>query len=172
MSLEEAKVRRPSAKFNRTFNINKKTDPKSLQISSVLSSSFASLGIAAKIKEHHIKKAWTGCVGEKISKRAKPSKLIGKTLYCSVSSSPWMTELNYQKSVIISKINKELGENAVSEIILRIGPVESEARRPAPKKPARELTPEEKKFIEKIAEVIKDDALKALVKRVMQKAKE
>ncbi len=142
------------------------------QVSSILSSSFASLGINAKLKEHKVKKLWAECVGENISKRAKPIKLVGATLYCAVSSSPWMAELNYQKSEIMARINKKLGEGTVSAIVFKIGPVaEPSPSYASPQKPPRAITEEEKDFIEKSAGRIKDGSLKALVKRVMEKAK-
>src|SRR5574340_1460406 len=74
-------------------------------VSSILSDSFASLGINAKLKEHKVKKLWAECVGDNISQRSKPVKLIGTTLYCAVSSSPWMNELNFQKSEIMTRLN-------------------------------------------------------------------
>ncbi len=155
-------------------NSNKKSSGNSGRpspVSSILSSSFASLGINAKLKEHKVKKIWAECVGESISKRSKPAKLIGATLYCAVSSSPWMNELNYQKNEIMTRLNEKLGEKAVSSIVFKVGPVTSPSPAAAPPKPPRALTNEELDFIDKSAGIIKDGSLKALVKRVMKKAK-
>ncbi|MBI5643886.1 MAG: DUF721 domain-containing protein [Deltaproteobacteria bacterium] len=140
---------------------------------SILGTSFPDLGIEAKLEEHKIKKAWADSVGFNIAKKTAPLKLIGQTLYCAVSSSPWMTELTYQKSSIISKINAQLGKTAVTEIIFRIGPVGS----PTPPKavhspPKRKITDEERLQIEEATKEIKDEKLKELFKRVMEKAKE
>ncbi len=140
-------------------------------VSSILSDSFASLGINAKLKEHKVKKLWAECVGDNISQRSKPVKLIGTTLYCAVSSSPWMNELNFQKSEIMTRLNEKLGEGTISAIVFKVGPVNGPSLAAAPPKPPRTLTKEELDFIEKSAGRIKDGSLKALVKRVMEKAK-
>jgi len=142
------------------------------RVSSILGSSFASLGISAKIKEYNIKKAWAGAVGPNISKRASPVRLVGTVLYCAVSSSPWMTELSYQKPAIITRLNKGLNEAAVTDMVFRIGKV-SEAEKPdmSGAVPERDITPEERAFIERTVAPVKDDKLKTLIKRAMEKAK-
>jgi len=86
---------------------------------------------------------------------------MGTALYCNVTSSAWMTEINYQKTTIMERINAELGYKAVTEIILRIGPVKTI-------------------FKSKIAPVwnrkgvtagIKDEKLRTLIKRVIGKSR-
>lgn len=140
------------------------------QVGSVLDASFASLGIAAKVKEHRVKKAWTEAVGPLVAKKTAPLKLIGTTLHCSVASSPWMTELTYQKPGIITKINAILGEEAVKEVVLRVGNIQGgPAKRPAP--PRRELTEEERELIEKTTSPVTDENLRSLIKRVMERSK-
>lgn len=141
------------------------------RVNSILGASFASLGIAAKIKEHNLKKAWAECVGENISRRTAPEKLIGSLLYCSVASSPWMTELVYQKKTIIDKLNEKLGSLTVTDIVFKIGLIQPPPSRPEPKKPARALTCEDKTFIEKTVSGIKDESLKEAIKKAMEKAK-
>lgn len=131
----------------------------------------AHLGIEAKIKEYNIKKAWAAAVGDSISRRAAPVRLIGKTLHCAVSSSPWMTELSYQKAAIIKKLNELLGKETIAEIIFKLGPV-SEARAPSGEKiKKRKISGEEKLFIEEATKGVKDEELKSLIKRVIEKSK-
>lgn len=142
-------------------------------ITSILGSSFASLGLASKIKEHNIKKAWAGCVGPGIARRSAPSRLIGTVLHCSVATSAWMTELTYQKGELISKINSKVGPTAVTDIIFRIGPVTpyGTQRPPISKAPMRDLTPEEMRFIETTTSKIKDEKLKDAIKRAIARSK-
>ena len=140
-------------------------------LSSILPT-LAHLNLPAKLREYKISKAWNECVGLAISKRACPERLMGTTLYCNVTSSAWMTEINYQKATIIERINAELGYKAVTEIILRIGPVKTVFKSiVAPVWHRRELTPEENAFIEGVTTGIKDEKLKALIKRVIGKAR-
>lgn len=148
-----------------------KKDP-ALKVDSILAASFPNLGIAAKLKEYKLLKAWKECVGPNIAKRAAPLRLMGGTLYCAVSSSPWMTELNYQKREIIERLNRTLGESAVKEIILRVGEVVQEGALPPPLPSIkRALTGDEIKKIEEATKGIKDKKLQDILKRVMEKAK-
>lgn len=141
------------------------------RIDSVLTS-FSNLGIPARIREYTVKKIWAGCVGTGIAKKTSPIRLIGQTLYCSAASSAWLTELNYQKKDIMDRINAAIGEEAVAQIIFRIGKVAAPPTgKDAPAGPSRELTGEEKGFIEKAAEPLPDDDLKALIKRAFEKSK-
>lgn len=144
----------------------------SFHIGAILGSSFNSLGIASKLKEHSIRKVWAECVGKKISQKAAPSRLIGTTLYCSVTSSPWMAELGFHKQSIIEKINKKLGYTAISEVVFKLGAVEPPKEAQAETIRKRELSAEERLAIEKAASGIKDEGLKNLIKKVMEKAKE
>lgn len=143
------------------------------QVNSILGSSFASLGLASKIKEHNIKKAWAGCVGPGIARRSAPQRLIGTVLHCTVATSVWMTELSYQKSSIISKLNEKVGEKTVTDIIFRVGAVTPYASipAPAPKTPARDLTPEEKRFIESTTSALKDERLKEAIVRAFSRSR-
>ncbi|MBI5971236.1 MAG: DUF721 domain-containing protein [Deltaproteobacteria bacterium] len=146
---------------------NKNYSP--VPVSDILASSLASLGIAEKIKEYRLKKAWPECVGEVIAKNSIPQNLIGKTLYCAVLSSTWMTELNYRREEIIKRLNQKMGEAVVSEIVFRIGcfkPTPS-AQRDAPKE-KKQLSAAEKEFIEKTVHPVKDDGLKAAIKKAME----
>ncbi len=144
-----------------------------LKVDSILSASFPNLSIAAKLKEYKLIKAWKECVGPNIARRAMPTRLIGGTLHCAVSSSPWMTELNYQKREIIERLNRTLGESVVKEIILKVGQV-VQMGPPAPPPPPsikRELTGDEREKIDAATKGIKDKGLKEILKRVMEKAK-
>ncbi len=83
-----------------------------------------------------------------------------------------MAELNYHKGWIMKKINESLGEAAVSAIVFKIAPMGKSSTSYAPTtKPPRALSEEEKAFIEESSGRIKDGTLKALVKRVMEKAR-
>ncbi|MDP2690511.1 MAG: DUF721 domain-containing protein [Deltaproteobacteria bacterium] len=147
-------------------------DARRVRIDSILSSSFASLGLDARLREYTLKKTWAECVGKSVSRKASPARLIGKTLYCAVTTPPWMVELNFHKQSIIKKLNERLGAGAVTEIIFRLGDVPAQI--PEPHVEAREpraLTEAERRFIEETAEGIKDERLKDLIKRVMEKAK-
>ncbi|MBI5344985.1 MAG: DUF721 domain-containing protein [Deltaproteobacteria bacterium] len=129
-------------------------------------------GIDAKLKEYTLRKLWREAVGETIARKAHPLRLIGKTLYCAVSSSAWMTELNYQKGALMEKLNEKLGKASISVIIFKYGQVSyrEEGRERAPLK-AREMTEDERDFIEKTVRPVKDESIRAVIRRAMEKAK-
>ncbi|HEY4708006.1 MAG TPA: DUF721 domain-containing protein [Thermodesulfobacteriota bacterium] len=147
-------------------------NPSPTTISSVLGATFPNLNLGAKLKEYRLKRLWPECVGKAIAKRASPERLIGTVLFCSVESSPWMTELNYQKAAIVAKLNALLGPETITEIVFRTGQVKGPKAARAPAPPPRPITPEEESFIEKTTQGIKDEKLKRLVSRVMRMGKE
>jgi hypothetical protein len=142
------------------------------KIDSIIGSSLSWPGIGAKIREYKLRKAWAGVVGPAISKNAAPERLIGKTLYCNVSTAPWMTELNYQKRAIMDGLNSKVASVAVTEIIFRHGPVPKPVSPPKRvERISRVLGAEELRFIEEIVSPIKDPELRAVVKRAIITAK-
>jgi hypothetical protein len=149
---------------------NRRSSEYPAHIGSILSGSFSALGLKARLKEYEIRKEWAGIVGKNISKRARPAKLIGKTLHVKVSSSPWMTELQFLKREIISKINKMLGEDTVTDMVFKAGSIKENGPGPGEKK-TRPISPEEKLLIDRIVSEIKDKGLRELVKRAMVKGK-
>lgn len=146
-------------------------DPSRLKIDSILSSSLTAIGLDIRLREYTLKKTWDECVGRAVSKRSMPIRLIGSTLWCAVSSAPWMTELSFHKQSIIEKLNERLGKGAVKEIIFRPGKVaEQHDPPPAEEKPPHVLTEDERRFIDATAEPVKDEKLKELIKRVIEKS--
>jgi predicted nucleic acid-binding Zn ribbon protein len=139
-------------------------------IGSVLTNSFNSLGLEARLKEYRIKNEWQMIVGGNISKKARPVRLVGKTLHAKVTSSPWMTELRFLKNDIITKINDRVGEGTVEEIVFKTGKIEESPALPE-KKRARRITRDERLFIEKTVDRIKDKKLKEFLKKVIAKGK-
>lgn len=140
-------------------------------LSSILPS-LGHLNLTAKIREYKLLRAWPLVVGEAISKKASPARLMGTVLYCNVAGSAWTTEINYQKAEIIDRLNRELGYKAVTEMVLRVGPVKAPSARPAPEpRRFREPGPEDRAFMESVTAGIKDERLRELIKRVIGKSR-
>lgn len=66
---------------------------------------------------------WDQAVGEYIANNARPAAIKGKVLLVHVNSSPWLHQLQFLKTEIISKVNAALGEDLVEEIKFKIGPL-------------------------------------------------
>ena len=67
---------------------------------------------------------WERAVGEIIAENARPAAFKGSILLVHVNSSPWLHQLHFLKEDILSKINRELGQELVKEIKFKIGPLQ------------------------------------------------
>ncbi|MBI5238545.1 MAG: DUF721 domain-containing protein [Deltaproteobacteria bacterium] len=144
-----------------------------VRLGSIILNSYGALGIEAKVREHKIKKLWKEAAGPGLNAVSEPARLIGKTLYCAVSSPVWMTELSYRKKEIIGTLNDRLKGAFITDIIIRHGDVSNiyqEEVPPATALKAAEVTEEQRRFIEETVEPVKDQELKEVIKRAMEKA--
>ncbi len=142
-------------------------------VGSIIIESYGALGIEAKVREHRIRKLWKEAAGPGLDAVSEPTRLIGKTLYCAVSSAAWMTELSYRKKEIIGALNERLKGDCVADLVIRHGDVSNvyeEEPTHAPVLKAAEVTEEQRLLIEKTVEPVKDEALKEVIKRAMEKA--
>ncbi len=87
------------------------------KISLFLEGTFDGLGLSHLMDEQRLRKVWHLVVGEKISEIAEIERYLEKRLYVKVSDSNWKMELRFESSPIIQKINKELGQKMVEEIV-------------------------------------------------------
>jgi len=96
-----------------------------MSLSSLLQNELTGLGLANHLREAEIWRLWPEVVGITVASRAQPLRIINGTLTVTVSSSPWMQELNFLKTMMVAKLNERLGTDVVKEIILKSGKVES-----------------------------------------------
>jgi len=66
-----------------------------------------------------IQDAWHKVMGNAISKYTTNLSLERDVLYVQLSSSVLREELNYGKTKIISMINKEMGKEIITKLVLR-----------------------------------------------------
>jgi len=137
------------------------------QAGSLLQGALPNIALGPRLDEYRIKRDWPVIVGKALAARTEPTRLIHGTLHCVVSSSAWMTELNYQKPLILEKINDALGAKAVKAIMFKPGEITPRMTAAPPSPPAKGRLGDE--FIEKTASKIGDEALRDLVKRVLSK---
>lgn len=62
---------------------------------------------------------WSEILGSGVQAYTESVKLVGNTLYVSLSSSVLREELSYGKDNIIAMLNEGLGKNAVAKLVLR-----------------------------------------------------
>lgn len=73
-----------------------------------------------KIKGYQIISNWENLVGKEIAKSSQPIKIQDKCLFLAVKSNVWANELNLRKGELIEKINREAGEEIISNILFKV----------------------------------------------------
>lgn len=145
---------------------------KPVVIGDILENSFERLGIKTKVREWTIMKIWNKIVGSNISNVAMPAKIIGKTLYVTVSTSVWMEELKYFKTDMLDKINEILGANTISDMVFKLGKVDGiSTLKKQDSVRQRSLTSEEKIIIDELTSSLKDEGLKRIIAGIITKQK-
>ncbi|RNI40273.1 DUF721 domain-containing protein [Hanamia caeni] len=66
-----------------------------------------------------IKDAWEKIMGKTISNYTDKIEIINSTLFIYTSVAPLKHELTYQKSKIIERVNEELGEKVILEVVVK-----------------------------------------------------
>jgi len=66
-----------------------------------------------------VKDAWEKIMGKTISNYTDKIEIINSTLFIYTSVAPLKHELTYQKSKIIERVNEELGEKVILEVVVK-----------------------------------------------------
>jgi predicted nucleic acid-binding Zn ribbon protein len=72
-----------------------------------------------KIKGYQIISDWENLAGKEIAQSSQPIKIQDKCLFLAVKSNVWANELNLRKGELIEKINREAGEEIISNILFK-----------------------------------------------------
>jgi predicted nucleic acid-binding Zn ribbon protein len=62
---------------------------------------------------------WEKVVGKAISSYTERVQLVNQTLFITTRVAPLKTELLYQKQRIIDRVNEEMGEKLVSDVVIQ-----------------------------------------------------
>ncbi len=89
-----------------------------VRLGDVMAGSLERIGPRGVWTEARLRKAWRDAVGDQVAAHAHVKRLRGNVLEVSVSSDAWATELTYLSSAVIEKLNRQLGEVTVSEIVV------------------------------------------------------
>lgn len=66
-----------------------------------------------------VEEAWEKIMGKTIANYTDKIEIINSTLFISTSVAPLKNELIYQKAKIIERVNEELGETVIREVVIR-----------------------------------------------------
>lgn len=92
-----------------------KRDPEAL--SKIIDLAFARFGLNGEINKYKFVLHWPEIVGQEIANRSRPEYIKGSTLVVKVTDSAWSQELSFHKKVIISRLNKFLGKEEISDVL-------------------------------------------------------
>lgn len=68
---------------------------------------------------------WEDAVGDGIAQNARPAAFKGKLLLVNVTNPIWIQHLQFEKSIIIKKLNDFLGKKLLEDIKFQVGQVEN-----------------------------------------------
>lgn len=133
-------------------------------------------GFAERLREIEIWRLWPEVVGQAVSSRAQPVRIINGVLTVAVSSGPWMQELSFLKGMMKEKLNDRLGGEVVKEIILKSGKVDKAFATPTEEpRQNKHLSNSQLAFIEEQAAAIPDpearEAFAALMRASLENAR-
>ena len=86
-------------------------------IASIIARGLKELGIARKVKQASIEHLWPDLVGPDIAAHTRVLKVDLGRLFVAVDSPVWRQELLYHRSDFLRKLNTELGESVVTDIM-------------------------------------------------------
>jgi predicted nucleic acid-binding Zn ribbon protein len=80
------------------------------------------LGLEKRLQESQVFFQWPGIVGTDIARHAQPVALKKGLLFIAVDHPIWLQELSrHHKSTLLQKIQKTIGQQAVRDLVFRIG---------------------------------------------------
>ncbi|MBF0537713.1 MAG: DUF721 domain-containing protein [Nitrospirae bacterium] len=125
------------------------------------------LGLGEAMHLQKIKDNWQRLFPPPMSLHTQPDWLKGSTLHINVDSHVWLQELHFYQGNILEK----LCGYRVDAIRLRVGPVTVDVNETVNDNLAPlYINEDDRRFIDDTIAIIKDDALRATIKRTMQKA--
>jgi hypothetical protein len=140
-----------------------------MRVKKILENLFKRMDIYTKVKSYEALEVWDRVVGEYISKNTMPKTIINRILYVNVKNSLWMQELILMKNGFINSINKYMGMEVIKDIHFRIGRLNRDKTTKKDIKNIPDLNNDEIIKIERIVSPIKDEEIKDIVKKVMEK---
>ena len=71
------------------------------------------------VQAMQIEDAWEKIMGRTIANYTDKIQIINNTLFITTSVAPLKSELIYQREKIIERVNEELGEKVISEVVVK-----------------------------------------------------
>lgn len=138
-------------------------------LSKTLRKVISSRGLGGQYALFRIVGMWEDAAGGVISRHAQPVALRGKKLSVQVDSPVWMQQLSLLRPELIEKVNKGLGSELVTEMVLKLGEVRARSRQHEEPPPLPPLTESERKQLEGYVSGVDDREIRAAMLRLIEK---
>jgi predicted nucleic acid-binding Zn ribbon protein len=140
-------------------------------LNKLLESAFERLGLGSSFARYKILRLWPRIVGKVVAGHAVAEKVTGSVLHVAVDSSGWMNELSAMKQLLLEKIESYLepGSPPITEIRFRQCSQAGGKSRAQPEPEAPEPTEEELRLMRKALEPVRDEELRKIFERVIEK---
>ncbi|MCX7992228.1 MAG: DUF721 domain-containing protein [Fimbriimonadales bacterium] len=86
------------------------------QVGNALRKLLHRLGLDKQLRTYDALAHWSDIVGKQVAQVARPLRVDTDTLWVAVKSHVWAQELNFQKGVILTRLNERAGEERFKEI--------------------------------------------------------
>jgi hypothetical protein len=130
------------------------------------------LGLREGLSRHSVLHLWPKIVEPTVARHARAERITGGTLHVVVDSSVWMFELATIKSLLLEKVNACLEKGAAPITDIRFSQRswghQTPKQLPAPSQPPQ-LGEKDLRIVGQILEPIKDETLKTLLQRILEK---
>lgn len=115
---------------------------------------------------------WPEVVGEGMAKHSRPARWKRKILVIMVEHPAWLQELFYLKHKVVERLRSEFPDSGIKDVKMEIGelPAVFSATRPGERYVGfKEVSGEEKEFIEQAAVEIRDPDVREAARRAMMR---
>ena len=75
--------------------------------------------LKTNMQSMQIEDLWEELMGKTIARYTDKIQIVNNTLFISTSVAPLKTELLFQKDKIRERVNEELGENVIREVVIQ-----------------------------------------------------
>ena len=128
-------------------------------------------GFAVRLWEHRLQKQWNALVGEVVAAHTWPGRIRFRKLYVAVDNAVWLHQLRYLKATLLEKIQAQMEELQLEDIIFRIGeipePREEDVAGPADQIP---ISPDARMTAREYTRTINDEELRDSLTKIIARA--
>lgn len=88
-----------------------------LSIKEAISQMVSDYKLAPKLNETRVVESWERIMGKPVSNRTEKISIRDKKMFVTLSSSVLREELQFTKTKILERINQEMGEEIITDLI-------------------------------------------------------